>query len=133
MTKVFSAALIVGLVAAQADCAYGPKKELTEEKPEAAIEAAVKLLEAKDYTGFLMRLMDPDELAEALKGMQLDELAKFEVEYRAEKLLRDFKLLKGTKPELNKEATRAVFRANDPNGKKVEVTFKKVKGSWYVK
>jgi hypothetical protein len=109
------------------------KKQTTEEDLEKAIVVATQLLVAKDYRGFLERFMPPDTLADALKTEKIDELAKDEIERRADRWLREFKLMKGVKPEVDQERTHATFRVKDPKGKEIVIKFKQVKDVWYLK
>src|SRR3954462_13158026 len=65
--------------------------------PEAEVAAYIRLLEAKDYAGFLRRSVHPVNLVDMTRRKSLAQVAK-EVEPQADELLRQYRLLKGSRP-----------------------------------
>lgn len=113
--------------------AQPPEKKDAADDPEKALSTAIKLLESKDHIGFINRFMPPAVLAELLEKHDIAQIAKKEVDYRAEKWLSEFKLVRGTKPVFNNERTIATFNAKDADGKSVRVAFILKDGKWYLK
>jgi hypothetical protein len=129
-TRVIFAALaaVVGfaaLVTAQA-------KADPREKLETAIPKAIRLLEAKEYETFLKTFIAPDDFKKVTKDVSLEEFAMRFGKDHAATLLQVLKAVKGTKPTLDPDGTKATFKHDIKGAPKDSITFVKVDNFWYI-
>lgn len=126
-------AIVIAVSVSPLISAQSPKKRVTSDDPEKSIALAIKLLEAKDHVAFIREFMPPAALAKALEKRDIHEVAKEDVGDRGEKWIREFNLVRGTKPVFHDEQTKATFRAKSADGKSVEVKLTLIDGKWYLK
>jgi hypothetical protein len=109
-----------------------PEKQAAED-PAEALALAIKLLEAKDYAGYVKRLYPPEDLAKELKEHGIDGLVQMDLgRGKSERLLRDLKLVKGATPVYNEKRTSVTFSAKEAGGRPVSVRFILRDGKWYI-
>jgi hypothetical protein len=104
-----------------------PREEL-----ETAIPEAIRLLEAKEYETFLKTFIPPDDFKSVTKQVSLEEFAKRFGKDKAADLLRVLKAIKGTKPTLDPDGTKAPFKHGIKGAPKDSITFVKMDGLWYL-
>lgn len=131
MTRTLAQATLLAISFGSVAFAEDRKKETTEDELHRAMAMAIQFLESRDYAGFLERFMDPKSLSSAMKDRQFSEVAKEEIEPKAERWLRELKLVKGTTPKISDDAAR--FGGKEPNGREFEIALIRVDGIWYLK
>lgn len=130
--SIFAMTLTVGLCPFFSGCT---RTNTTAEMPEEALAAAIKLLEAKDRSGFVKRFMPPaklEELKQRHETADVEQIANAIVGDRTENLLHNYEIVKDAKPDFNEKRTEATFRARGADGKSVAVKFKLIDGKWYL-
>lgn len=129
--SIFATTLSVSLCPFFSGCAGA---RTTAEEPEEALAVALKLLETRDRSGFVERFMPParlEKLKQRHETDDLDQIADALIGHRMEDLLREFILVKDTKPDFNDMRSQATFSANGADGKLVVVKFTLIDGKWY--
>lgn len=102
-------------------------------EPETALALATKLMESKDYAGFLKTFARPSELAELLAKRSLAEVAAEFGRERATDLLAALKAALMTEPTYNTDRTRVDYRFQKPFGRERAVTLVKIDAYWYLR
>ncbi len=98
-----------------------------------AIPEGIRLLSAKEYTGFLKSFVAPDDLKKITERKSMEEFAKRFGERKAGRLLEVLKEIKSGTPELDAAGTTATFQLKEAVGGKGTIKFVKVKKYWYIK
>jgi hypothetical protein len=97
-----------------------------------AIGEAIRLLEAKDYEGFLKEFMRPDDLKKMTERVGL---AKFATQIKGEKadiLLRVFKSIKDLQPTFESDGKVASFPVTVAGAPRNVIKFTKIGKYWYL-
>ena len=108
-------------------------KPESREALETAIPEGIRLLEAKENEAFVEIFVPPADLKKITEGTSLEEFAKRFGERKAPRLLEIFKEIKGTKPSLDDNGTKATFALKEEKDGKKAITFVKVDKYWYLK
>ena len=108
-------------------------KPESREALETAIPEGIRLLEAKEYEAFVEIFVPPADLKKITEGTSLEKFAKRFGERKAPRLLEIFKEIKGTKPSLDDNGTKATFALKEEKDGKKAITFVKVDKYWYLK
>lgn len=125
--------LFISLAISCVGCADShSRKPESREKLETLITEGIQLLEAKNYKGFIELYLLPAELKKHTKGISLEEFAKRFGEQEAPHLIECLKEIKGTKPSLEDNGTKATFAWKPQKGGVVWITFVKVDKYWYI-
>ena len=95
-----------------------------------AVHQATTLLEDKQYDAFLVRFVDPDDLANFLKGHTQAELSQEFAKDKAAQLTSFLKSIGDVDPVMSEEGTVATF---DLKGQPRPLIMRKVNGQWYIK
>ncbi len=107
-------------------------KAESRETLETLIPEGIRILEAKEYKTFVEIFVPPDELKKITEGTSLEEFAKTFGERKAPRLLEILKEIKGTKPSLDDNGTKATFVLKEEKDGKKAITFVKVDKYWYI-
>lgn len=107
-------------------------KDAWREKVDTAIAGGIKLLEAKDYAGFLKAFVEPEMMQKFSEGGSIDEFAKMFGEKKGPQLLGVMKKIKDMKPTMEKDGTIASFDVEIEGVSKKGIKFKKIDKYWYI-
>lgn len=110
--------------------AHADDKNEWREKVETAITGGIKLLEAKDYAGFLKAFVEPEMLGKFGDG--IDEFAKMFGEKKGPQLLGVLKKIKDMKPTMEQDGKVASFDVEIDGSSKKGIKFKKIDKYWYI-
>jgi hypothetical protein len=104
-------------------------------EPGTAIKEAIRLLEARDYVGFVKTCIRPSELTEmTTKYGTVEEAAKaFANTDRPAKLLDILKAASALTPAINADGTRADYRFDKPVAGANRLSLAKIDGYWYLR
>jgi len=100
---------------------------------ETSIPEGIRLLEAKEHKAFVEIFVPPADLKKITEGTSLEEFAKKFGERKAPRLLEILKEIKGTKPSLDDNGTKATFALKEEKNGKKSITFVKIDKYWYIK
>ena len=100
---------------------------------ETAIPEGLRLLEAKEYKAFVEVFVAPADLKKITERTSLEEFAKDFGDRKAPLLLEVLKEIKGTKPSLDDNGTKATFALKEERDGKKSITFVKIDKYWYIK
>ena len=129
--------MISGMVAATS-LWLAPAVSLTTADPREDLDAfiphAVSLLESKQYRKALEALIEPETLKGILEKEKksLEEFAIWFGTEKAPRLLDMLRAIRGTKPELSDEGTKAIFRLEEPVNGRRSIRFMKTGKHWSV-
>ena len=108
-----------------------PAKADPRENLDTAIAEAIRLLEKKDYAGFLTTFSEPGRLAK-----RRDSLQEFAAEFgreRAGMVLGVLKQIQKTKPSVSENGTVATFKVDPaPAGGRDNIRWRKTDRYWYI-
>ncbi len=107
-------------------------KDAWREKVDTAITGGIKLLEAKDYAGFLQAFVEPDMMKKFSEGGSIDEFAKMFGEKKGPQLLGVMKKIKDLKPTMEEDGKIAKFDVEFEGSSKKGIKFKKIDKYWYI-
>jgi hypothetical protein len=98
------------------------------------IPHAISLLEAKQYVKAVETLAEPEVLKKALEREKktLDDFAAHFAEQKAAHLLDALRSIRGKKPELSADGTKATFALDQPLGPKKKISFIKTGKLWSI-
>ena len=100
---------------------------------ETAIPNGIKLLEAKDYKGFLKAFVPPDVYPKIIAEKGEDAFAAHFGESKAGKLLSVLKAIKDAKPAMKDDGNTAVYELPEEIAGKKNIQFTQVNGAWYIR
>lgn len=112
--------------------AQGIKPE-SRESLETIVPEGIRLLEAKEHKVFVEVFVPPTDLKKITEGTSMEEFVKMFGDRKAARLLDVLKDIKGTKPSLEDNGTKATFTLNQEIGGKKSIAFVKVEKYWYIK
>jgi hypothetical protein len=126
--------LFIGLLGQTSFCSAADEARAKEpEELPAAIAAAIRRLEAKEYETFLRDFVNPDDLKKVTEKTDLAKLATQFKGEKADRLLRILKSIKDATPKFEKDGELAVFPVKVEGAPKNSITFVKVDKFWYIK
>jgi hypothetical protein len=107
-------------------------KNAWREKVDTAIAGGIKLLEAKDYAGFLKAFVEPEMMEKFSKDGSIDEFAKMFGEKKGPQLLEVLKKIKYMKPTMEQDGKVASFDVEIEGTSKKGIKFRKIEKYWYI-
>jgi len=110
--------------------AQADEKNAWREKVDTAVTGGIKLLEAKDYAGFLKAFVEPEMMEKFGDG--IDEFAKMFGEKKGPQLLVVLKKIKDMKPTMEEDGKVASFDVQVEGSSKKGIKFKKIDKYWYI-
>ena len=130
ISPAFVASMSLVLAPAVAGTEADPREDLN-----LLIPHAISLIETKQYAKAVETLAEPEALKKALEREKktLDDFAAHFAEQKAAQLLEALRSIRGLKPELSADGTKATFPLDQPLGPKKTITFIKTGKLWSIK
>jgi hypothetical protein len=128
LALVVSTSLVLAPTVAGTDA--DPREDLN-----VLIPYGISLLETKQYAKAVETPAEPEMLKKVLQREKksLDEFAAEFGDEKAEPLLKMLKSVRGTKPELSEDGTKATFTAEEQPNAKSKIVFIKTGKLWSIK
>lgn len=128
MLAVLLCVILISVSALRAD----EDKNAWREKVETAVAGGIKLLEAKNYVGFLEAFVEPEMLEKFSKGGSIEDFAKKFGQDKAPVLLKILNKIKDMKPTMEQNGKVASYDVEVEGSPKKGIKFKKIDKYWYI-
>lgn len=129
---VSGSAMVVADDKPAANKSAAEKKADPRESLDTAIAEGIRLLEAKEYEGFIKTFAVPEELKSITSKVPMEQLVEG-FKSKGEHALSDLKVIKALKPEVSADGKTATYKADGEKGPKRTLVFTKIDKLWYVK